>query len=420
MKLKLEQYPLLLNALPILDKLHSAGYEAYFVGGAVRDAILGLTIKDVDIATNAYPEQTMSIFDKAIPTGLQHGTVTVIDNKEHYEITTFRHESSYVDYRRPSNVEFVNELKLDLARRDFTMNAMALDINGTLYDPFNGLDALQNHTLVAVGKADERFKEDALRMLRAVRFMVCYRLKPQKDLWDAIINHAPLLQHIAMERVYAELNKMLQAISELSELKQLAESSLLKFTKQSLYIGSNFSRLNTHIAFSQALVANAKWALWLAHSDLSIDEIRSDLNSLKMSTMDKNIILLWIRLTRQCANDKDNEALLKQEWLNALLHHDVQPLEYWLLHISPYINDEMSIALNSFHKQLCIYQIKQLAIKGSELAKSLNRPAGPWLKTTINQLFIAVNLNKLTNKKEDLIEYAANMLGKEDIDEGKA
>ena len=157
-------------ALPLLQQIRAAGFEAYFVGGSVRDTILGLPIHDVDIATSAYPAEIKAIFERTVDTGIEHGTVMVLDHGEGYEITTFRTESGYQDFRRPDKVEFVRSLKEDLKRRDLTINALALAPDGTVIDMFSGLDDLKNKTIRAVGDPTERFFEDALRMMRTVRF----------------------------------------------------------------------------------------------------------------------------------------------------------------------------------------------------------------------------------------------------------
>lgn len=196
------------KALPILRSIESAGFEAYFVGGSVRDHILGLPIHDVDIATSAYPEEIKSIFKHTVDTGIKHGTVTVLMDDESYEITTFRTESGYQDYRRPDKVTFVRSLTDDLKRRDFTINALAVDHQGNVVDKFDGLTDLKNHLIKAVGVAEERFHEDALRMMRAVRFQsqLDFSIEPKTE--KAISDNSELLEKIAVERIHEEFVKM--------------------------------------------------------------------------------------------------------------------------------------------------------------------------------------------------------------------
>ncbi|WP_125566209.1 CCA tRNA nucleotidyltransferase [Companilactobacillus insicii] len=197
------------QALPVLEEIEKAGFEAYFVGGSVRDHILGIPIHDVDIATSAYPEEIKSIFKRTVDTGIQHGTVTVLINDDSYEITTFRTESGYQDFRRPDKVTFVRSLKDDLKRRDFTINALAVDRNGNVIDKFDGLGDLNKRVIRAVGKAEERFHEDALRMMRAVRFQSQLNFKVEEETAVAIKDNAYLLEKIAIERIREEFIKLM-------------------------------------------------------------------------------------------------------------------------------------------------------------------------------------------------------------------
>lgn len=196
-------------AIPIMKKIEAAGYEAYFVGGSVRDALLGLPIHDVDIASSAYPQEIKQIFKRTVDTGIQHGTVMVLHHGVGYEVTTFRTESGYQDFRRPDHVTFVRSLKEDLQRRDFTVNALAVRHDGTVIDLFDGLADLQAKVLRAVGDPHARFHEDALRMMRAVRFQsqLGFAIEPATE--AAIKENAALLEKISVERTATEFTKLL-------------------------------------------------------------------------------------------------------------------------------------------------------------------------------------------------------------------
>ncbi len=200
--------PIFQSAIPILEKLSDAGYEAYFVGGSIRDLLLKRHIHDIDIASSAYPEEVKQLFPKTIDTGIKHGTVTVLDHCESYEITTFRTESGYQDFRRPDHVTFVRSLKEDLKRRDFTVNALAMDTQGSIVDLFNGLGDLQSKLIKAVGDPLERFHEDALRMMRAVRFMSQLQFDLDEQTKAAIEELHDLLPKISIERIRDEFVKM--------------------------------------------------------------------------------------------------------------------------------------------------------------------------------------------------------------------
>ena len=160
------------NVKYIIDEFYKNNYEAFMVGGCIRDALLCKTPKDYDIATSAKPEITEKLFKRTIPTGIKHGTVTVLIDNEPYEVTTYRTEGEYKDNRRPDEVYFVSDIKEDLSRRDFTINAFAYNSREGLKDFFGGLDDLNNGLIRSVGDANKRFNEDALRMLRAIRFLL--------------------------------------------------------------------------------------------------------------------------------------------------------------------------------------------------------------------------------------------------------
>ncbi len=196
--------------LTALNLLCENGYEAYAVGGCVRDSLLGRTPDDWDICTSARPEQMQAVFEtcRVIPTGIQHGTVTVILEKP-LEITTYRIDGDYLDCRRPEQVTFTDSLTEDLARRDFTVNAMALSRDGEIIDPFGGQADLENRRIRCVGNADERFDEDALRIMRAMRFSSTLGFTIEKETSRAIHEKKENLSRIAAERIQAELTKML-------------------------------------------------------------------------------------------------------------------------------------------------------------------------------------------------------------------
>lgn len=190
-----------------IKTLSDAGFKAYIVGGCVRDSLLGITPTDYDICTSAHPDDVNRIFDKTVNTGIKHGTVTAIVGNEPIEITTFRTENGYADFRRPDKVEFVNSLKKDLSRRDFTINAMCYNKSEGLIDYFGGIDDLNRGILRTVGNADARFKEDALRILRLFRFASVIGFTPEEKTLDAAITNAPLLKNISSERIEKELRK---------------------------------------------------------------------------------------------------------------------------------------------------------------------------------------------------------------------
>ena len=193
----------------IISRLEKNGYEAYAVGGCVRDSILDRVPEDWDITTSAKPEEVKKLFQATIDTGLQHGTVTVVIEKEGYEVTTFRLDGDYSDGRHPDRVAFTSSLTEDLKRRDFTINAMAYSENTGLIDKFDGEKDLEDGVIRAVGDAEERFSEDALRMLRAIRFAGQLNFDIVEKTFDAIKKLSPNISKVSVERIAKELEKLL-------------------------------------------------------------------------------------------------------------------------------------------------------------------------------------------------------------------
>lgn len=195
--------------LYILQTLEQAGHKAYLVGGCVRDHLLGKAPNDFDICTSAAPEQTMQLFDRVIPTGIAHGTVTVLYDGMESEVTVFRREADYSDHRHPDAVQFTHDLSEDLSRRDFTINAIAMDCTGALCDPWGGKADLQAGILRCVGDADKRLREDALRMHRGLRFSAQLGFVIEENTLRSIRKNAAYTRYVAAERVQTELTKTL-------------------------------------------------------------------------------------------------------------------------------------------------------------------------------------------------------------------
>lgn len=218
------------NVNKIIEILQVHGYEAYAVGGCVRDSILGRVPGDWDITTSAMPEETKALFARTFDTGIEHGTVTVLLEGEGFEVTTYRIDGKYEDNRHPKKVTFTRSLKEDLLRRDFTINAMAYNEKNGLVDIFGGIEDLNNEVIRCVGNAMERFSEDALRILRGIRFAAQLGFKIDKETQSGMKTLAPTLQKISAERIQAELVKML--VSDRPEL--MRDAYVLGITKQFL------------------------------------------------------------------------------------------------------------------------------------------------------------------------------------------
>ena len=213
----------------VVDRLVEAGYEAYLVGGCVRDRLLGRAVYDYDITTSALPQEVMELFPRTVPTGIHHGTVTVQMEQAQYEVTTFRTDGKYEDGRRPEQVTFVRSLREDLARRDFTINAMALGRDGTLHDPFGGQDDLEKKVVRAVGEPRKRFEEDALRMLRGVRFAAQLGFAIEEKMLGAIACEGHALRQISRERIREEWHKMLLSASPDTAIDLLLQTETMRY-----------------------------------------------------------------------------------------------------------------------------------------------------------------------------------------------
>ena len=266
------------QAKKILCRLETAGHSAYFVGGCVRDRLLGRPVHDWDIATAAMPQQIMELFSNCVPTGLQHGTVTVCEAGENYEVTTFRTDGGYRDGRHPSSVQFVPELEKDLCRRDFTINAMAMDAGGTVIDLYGGQADLAARKIRCVGNAAKRFREDALRMLRAVRFSAQLGFSITPETAAAMEICAPLCQKLSAERVRDEVERTLLSPNPRAVEEMLRLGMLEPFVHCEAY---DLTALGT-----APCVRTARWtALKLGIPELDLARFRLDRKTTALCTL---------------------------------------------------------------------------------------------------------------------------------------
>jgi tRNA nucleotidyltransferase (CCA-adding enzyme) len=230
----------------ILNKLKENNYEAFVVGGCVRDSILKRPLKDWDITTNALPNQIMKLFEHTIPTGIKHGTVTVVINEKYFEVTTYRLDGNYTDNRHPDEVIFTSSLQEDLSRRDFTINSLAYNEEHGLIDIFNGVCDLKNKLIKCVGDPDKRFNEDALRMLRGIRFACELDFNIENNTYKAICKNHALLQNVSFERIRDEFIKILLTSYPSRGIRMLQNTGLLKFIIPELNECVGFDQKNPH------------------------------------------------------------------------------------------------------------------------------------------------------------------------------
>ncbi len=388
------------RAKQILEKLESYGYQAYLVGGCVRDLLLGRPLGDIDICTSAMPEEVTSLFDRTIPTGIKHGTVTVVEKGQTFEVTTFRVEQGYRDYRRPDQVRFVQSLRQDLARRDFTVNAIAMDKRGQLFDYFGGLRDLQLRLIRTVGVAKERFQEDALRMVRALRFSSQLGFTIDKAIFKAIEKHAGLLHEISRERITAELRKMVLGDDLNLGLKLLVGSKLM--------LCQPFKLLEPALQQAQTfnfgpLTELERWAVLLY--PLSKAERTSFLNQLRLpNSFVKPLIRLinLLDLKPHCTQVNQLDVLDPLEWSASEL---LSLLKINQLKTERRLANDLSWQLEAYLKRLPLRSPQDLAINGYDLQLLFKRPPGPWIRDMLSKVMEMVQRGHLPNRKEMILSY---------------
>jgi tRNA nucleotidyltransferase (CCA-adding enzyme) len=390
--------PIFNSAVPVLKKIEDAGFEAYFVGGSVRDFVLGKGVADVDIATSATPQEIKQIFPKTVDVGIEHGTVVVIWGKDTYEVTTFRTESEYIDFRRPAEVTFIRSLEEDLKRRDFTMNSIAMDKEGRLIDPFKGREAIQNKIIETVGSASERFHEDALRMMRAVRFVSQLSFAIERNTYQALSKNAPLLAKIAVERKTAEFEKLLQGESRAQALEALIDTGLYQYLPG---LQGQKAQLIKLLPFAQASLSLLEmWTLLLFVLEIKLDEAESFLKQWKLPV--KKIkavkgVLSWLRFRCQSPWSVESvyEAKLEQAIHAEILYNTVnnQPL------------DQSIEELKQQYETLLIKDRQELRVSGNDLMEWESRRGGRWLKEKLFMIEKAVLRGEVQNEKEAIREW---------------
>lgn len=438
----------------IINTFYKNRYEAYMVGGCVRDIILGNKPKDYDITTSAKPNNTISLFKRTIPTGLKHGTVTVLINNNPYEVTTFRTEGTYLDNRHPSSVNFVTDIKEDLSRRDFTINALAYNEITGLIDYFNGVNDIESKIIRCVGDPDKRFKEDALRMLRAIRFSCQLSFDIDINTLNGIKNNYSLISNISNERIRDEICKMLISPNPSKGLELLKDTKLLEIILPDINSLVDFSpKCNNHNknVFSHTLkvIDNTESNLVLRLSALFHDvgklntltsfnngsfygfpghclegetitkrilsNLRFDNNTIKIvSKLIKHHLVLDVNNmptryeVKKLLNDigKDNIYLLFK-----LQRADINSLDNPKLFLEKVSYTENLV--NEIIKNNEPLIIKDLNITGEDLINILNLKPGKLIGETLNHLLDKVLQEPNLNSRELLLKLALEFISKE-------
>lgn len=403
------------KAMVVFQLLEQKGFEAYLVGGCVRDSLVGRTPKDWDFTTNATPEEITDVFEtaeyKVVPTGIKHGTVSVVIDSEVFEITTFRTDGEYKDGRHPETVEFASSIEEDLSRRDFTMNSIAYNPKKGFVDPFGGKEDIKNKVVRANGLATERFEEDALRMMRAIRFSSQLSFEIEKSTFEAIKTCSDLIDKISKERIVEELKKTLESNAHLG-IKFLIETELLdkimlNVDMEKVKKFSNFFKLSP--ADQNIRLAGIFFSMLETESDRNIvlDIASKTMKSLKYDNETKeNVIAL---LTYGDVNFKTERefkemlATIGESKTNILLDFDKAIVNYRGTDLED-INRKKDLAKKIFENNIPI-KISQLAINGNDLI-SLGIKEGKIIGRVLNKLLDIVLEDHLLNEKNILIDFA--------------
>lgn len=419
----------------IIDTFYENNYEAFMVGGCIRDFLLSKEPKDYDIATSALPNITESLFEKTIPTGIKHGTITVLLDKEPFEVTTYRIEGEYKDNRRPDEISFVTNIKDDLSRRDFTINAFAYNSKEGLKDYFNGLEDLQNKIIRTVGDSNKRFNEDALRMMRAIRFASQLDFDIEKSTLDGIKKNKNLLKNISSERIRDELCKLLLSDNPRKGLNLLKDCGVLDVIIPELtsLIGFNHKTKDYNedlFDHTLSVVENTPNDLILRLSALFHDIGKPKVNDNISEDITRKI------LTRLHFDNKTIKSvcILIKEYMNVLGNStdiDIKRfinrtskeniyslLEFQKAHVLSLKNSDLDLyELNDIKNKIdniinsnIPLSIKDLNIDGSILTKELNLKPGKVIGETLNYLLEVVLNNPNLNNETILLEKAKTFI----------
>ena len=391
------------NVKNIIESLKEHGFEGFAVGGCVRDSLLKKTPTDWDITTDARPEDMKKIFKKTFDTGIAHGTVTVLMDGVGYELTTYRIDGNYSDGRHPDSVSFSKNLSEDLCRRDFTINAMAYSHNKGIVDLFDGRKDLQNGIIRAVGDAKKRFDEDALRMLRAVRFAAQLGFKIDDDTFEAIKEKAKLLSKVSKERIFVELNKSLCG-DFAQNIKMVYTSGLYR------YIGKEFAKLDKSIYdFYPRKFHNKKhmyWAAFLENID-NVEAVKKILFELKSDNATRNNAYLLVKELKNPLPSSDEDIRWSLHRIGAdlfcdyieILKSDKKNVD--ILDKIDTIENRYSLILKENHA----YEISMLDITGKDLM-DIGISKGPKIGEVLEFLLKKVIENPLNNEKSSLLRLA--------------
>jgi len=375
----------------VIRILENAGYEAVFVGGAVRDHLLGKTATDIDIATSAEPDEVKAVFPITVDIGTAHGTVLVLMSGEPIEVTTFRTEGAYTDHRRPDEVRFVKSLQEDLRRRDFTINALAMTKDGELIDLFGGRADIANGIIRAVGNAADRFKEDALRMFRAIRFTAVLGFDIEKQTLKAIHDNAEKIRFISVERLKAEMDKLFAGDNPTKAFDSIQNTGLHLYLP--LFPKDN-KNLNRIVPIASAVEG---WAGFMIAGNFLPSDVAK---AYKLSKVEKTFlstvkVAYSNRVDRQFTIDDyyyyDLAVLITAEKLFQSIHNNGGSISF--------------TEIKQIKQSLPIQSIADLSVDGKKLMEWTSQKGGRWIGEWIGKIEKAVLHGTCKNDPNDIKEW---------------
>ncbi|EIT86615.1 tRNA CCA-pyrophosphorylase [Fictibacillus macauensis ZFHKF-1] len=378
------------GAIEVMMALEEAGYEAYMVGGCVRDEVLQKEVADYDLATSALPDAVRALFLQTIPVGLAHGTVIVRHRKQSYEVTTFRQEGPYLDQRRPSSVTFIATLEEDLSRRDFTMNAMAKDRHGKLYDFFGGKQDIADKIITTVGSPEARFEEDPLRMMRALRFSAVLGFTICEETQHALCAKKALLKRVSTERLAQEFIKLLGGQSAGEALRWLFTKDLV----HDLPMGHMLQPRDDAFAIQwhEAETLQEQWALFLY--EMGVTDATSFLKAWKQPNQVVKTVSKWLAFLHS------GEALQTSSVLYQLGTGGAHAC--WRLQniVRGRRSKERITELQEAIGALPIQSRQDLCLNGTDVAAWVEKEPGPWLHSLLTQIEEEVLAGRLVNERD--------------------
>lgn len=408
----------------IISRLEEHGFEAYVVGGCVRDSIMGITPHDWDICTSALPEQIIEAFSdmKVIPTGLKHGTVTVVIDGSEFEVTTYRIDGEYTDNRHPEAVEFVKDLKLDLMRRDFTINALAYNHKSGIIDYFNGVEDIHNKVIRCVGNPNDRFSEDALRIMRAIRFATRFGFEIEHETRNSLFTHQALLRNISVERINSELTKTLQHITFETNVGLLVDMMTLLTEVIPEFSNCNIQDIGIRLLRSISDI-EVRLALLFDFEDKDLENV---LYRLRFSNYLFKSVTTIVKYGRRIMNDRNQLEIIKEsiscnkydktDYYEVRLLHDIgHKLSTWsILYTYSFFdkddNDGQDVMRALFLKTIRCeipYRLADLRVKGNDLI-SLGY-TGKEIGNVLNTLLDMVMRQTIPNDHDKLIQVAKSI-----------